>query len=55
MLINNNIIILFCFITVKSILLIGISKLRPFGKLWKFLASSIIWRYIFSFEKLFIC
>ena len=55
MLINNNIIILFCFITDKFVLLSGIYELRPSGKLWKFLAFSIIWRYVLSFEKLFIC
>ena len=55
MLINNNIIILFCFIIVKSVLLTRIFELRPLGILWKFLVSSIIWRYVSSFDKLFIC
>ena len=42
MLINNIIITLFFFIIVKSVLLIGVSELRPSGILWKFLVASII-------------
>ena len=43
---NNNIIILFCFTKVKSVLLTGFSELRPSGILWKIFASSNILRYV---------
>ena len=42
MLINNNIIILFCFIMVKFAFPTEVSEVRPSGVLWKFFASSII-------------
>ena len=42
MLINNNIIILFYFIMVKSAFPTRVSKVRPSGVLWKFFASSIV-------------